>query len=603
MAQFTPLTKVSMNIKSDLLLAASDRKISVEEVDFDLLGYETFYKRLPDKVWHPMYGDNLLAQISQEEMCSSDFLLSQEYTINIRPFVPFQYLDLRFSVSMSKARGLVTAVISPLSTIPLKKGVKEWIKEAIHKKMLRLGFMIGMSDEELDAEIERMLSFLQKKGPLSEPYNLIIARFFPEVSSVNDAIILHYKESNRSKSLIQGVNPKELVVEYILPQQGKNGRGCDGVSIVVPEPKVKYEKSIKIDEETIYTVEDGRSICYYAKVSGFVKLERGYLSISQALSLKSLSLKKTGSIDVGGDKQITLALNQQVYREDAVGTGVHIDVKKVDIIGTVGENTKIIADELSIGAQTHRKSTMEVSGVANIKLHRGNLKAKEANIEILEGGRVEADVVRINKMLGGEVIARKVYVDVLYSHAKIIALESIEVNTISGEGNALIIDPDSVRVYHEQIGQLKAAVEEKQSSHQLAKKEHSMQSLAFKQKNIHISQFKHRMNKAKANGLEPMNVDVVRIKEYEVQGHKLHHEAGKLREDAQEIMGFKEKLSELYKADLQGTILCHDVYNGHNRVAFVEPKTRREYALFPRGAVPKIVLELHGNEKKIRLEY
>ena len=152
MAQFTPLTKVSMNIKNDLLLVASGRKISVEEVDFDLLGYETFYKRLPDKVWHPMYGDNLLAQISQEEMCSSDFLLSQEYTINIRPFVSSQYLDLRFSVSMSKTRGLVTAVISPLSTIPLKKGVKEWIKEAP-----RVDEVAGMGAENRIA-LHRVLS-------------------------------------------------------------------------------------------------------------------------------------------------------------------------------------------------------------------------------------------------------------------------------------------------------------------------------------------------------------------------------------------------------------------------------------------------------------
>jgi hypothetical protein len=447
-----------------------------------------------------------------------------------------------------------------------------------------------------------MLSFLQKQGPLSEPYNLIIAKFFPEIPTVNDAILLHYKERKKSKSLIEGVDPKELVLEYIFPKAGRNGRGCDGISIVVPESKVIYDKSIKIDDATIYTLEDERSIRYYAKVSGFVKFERGYLSISQTLSLKSLSIKKTGSIDVGSDKQIALALNQQVYREDAVGMGVSIDIQKVDIIGTVGENTKIKADELTIGAQTHRKSTMDVTGVANIQLHRGNLKAKEANIDMLEGGHVEADIVHIKKMLGGEVIARKVYVDVLYSHAKIIALESIEVNSIAGEGNSLIVDPYSVSAYHEKIAQVKATVLEKESSYQLVKKELTIKQLAFKQRNIQISQFKHRISRAKDNGLEPMSIDVVRIREYEAQGHKLRHEEGKLREEAQYISALHDKLNKLYEADLQGVILCHDVYNGHNRVAFVDPKTRREYALFPRGAVPKITLELHGNEKKIGLD-
>ena len=592
-----------MNIKGDLRLAASDRKISVDEVDFDLLYYETFYKQLPDLEWHRIYGDNIHTQITQEEIYSSDFLLSQEYKVTIRPFVPSAYLDLRFTVSMSKKRGLVTAVISPASTIPLEEEVKERIKEAINKKMLRLGFMIGMADEQLDVDIERMVSFLQKQGPLSEPYNLIIAQFFPEIPTINDAIIVHYKERNKNKSLIDGVNPKELLLEYILPRKGRNGRGCDGIPVVAAEPKIKYDKSIKIDEDTIYTVEDERSIRYYAKVSGYVKFERGLLSISQTLSLKSLSMKKTGSVEVGRDKQIALALKQQVYREDAVGMGVNIDIQKVDIIGTVGENTNIKADELTIGAQTHRKSTMEVSGIANIQLHRGNLKANEANIDMLEGGRVEADVVHINKMLGGEVIARKVYVDVLYSHAKIIALESIEVNTIEGEGNFLTIDPNSVSVYHEKIAQTEAIIKEKESSYQWVKKEFSIKKLAFKQKNSQISQFKHRITRAKANGMEPMSVDVVRIREYEAQGHKLDHEEGKLREEAQYIAALHDKLSRLYEADLQGVILCHDVYNGHNRVGFVDPKTRHEYALFPHGAVRKIVLERNGNEKKLLMEY
>ena len=86
MVQFTPVTKASASVKEDLRKAASDRKISVDELDFDLLSYETYYKRLPDQDWHPMHGVNLLTQITQEELYSSDFLLKQEYQIKIRPF-------------------------------------------------------------------------------------------------------------------------------------------------------------------------------------------------------------------------------------------------------------------------------------------------------------------------------------------------------------------------------------------------------------------------------------------------------------------------------------------------------------------------------------
>ena len=103
MSEFTPVTKVSTNIKEDLRLAASDRKLPVEQVDFDLFSYETQYKKLEDQEWQPMSGDNLLTQITQEELYSSDFLLRQEYQITIHSFSPHPYLDLRFSVAMSKS--------------------------------------------------------------------------------------------------------------------------------------------------------------------------------------------------------------------------------------------------------------------------------------------------------------------------------------------------------------------------------------------------------------------------------------------------------------------------------------------------------------------
>lgn len=603
MFEFTPVTKASTSVKEDLRFAASDRKLSIEQIDFDLLSYETYYKRLEDQEWHIMSGDNLLSQITEEELYSSDFLLSQEYQITIRSFIPHPYLDLHFSVAMSKRQGLVTAIIDPSSIIPLKKGVSGWIKEAINKKMLRLGFMIGMADEELDLQINRLLITLQKSGSLSAPYNLKIGKFSPAIEPVNDAIVLHYKKENKSKSFIEGVKKEDLIFEYIIPKQGRNGRGLDGAPIIVPEPTVKYAAAIKIDEATIRSEQDEKSIQYYALESGFLKREKGVFTVSHDLTLESVSMKKTGSIEAGIDKEIFLAVNQQKFNEDAVGMGVHIDVQKVDIGGIVGENTKIRAEELSVAAQTHRKSDMDVSEVASIQLHRGNLKAKEANIDILEGGRVEADIVRINKMLGGEVVARKVYVDVLYSHARITALESIEVNSIEGEGGTLRIDPFSVGAYHEKIAEVQNSI--KNLELELTERSHSLRDRqsVFKEKNARIKQFQKRVVDAKKSGLEPMKADVVRLKQYQKEAYDLNEEASKIREDECYLGALHNKLDKLYTADLHGEVICHGSYNGLNRVVFMDPKTREEYAILPVGTVKRIGLELHGEKKKILMEH
>lgn len=601
MADFTPIIKISTNVKEDLSLIASSHKIEVNEVDFDLLSYETYYQKAGDNGWHPVEGANVFKQITQEELYSRDFLLRQEYHIRIRPFIPHQFLDLRFSIAMNKNKGIITALIDPSSVIPLKKGVQGWIKEVIDRRKLRLGYLIATADEELEEAIMRFLATLQKKGALSEPYPIVISRFFPAIESIDDAIVLHYKKGREPNSMIEGVQPDDLLLEYILPKRGHNGRGCDGAPIVVAEPKIKYAGILKIDNATIRSEQDENSIRYYAKISGFVERVQGVFRVSQALSLESVSVKKTGFIEAGIDKEISLAVTQNTFNEDAVGMGMSIDIQKVNIDGIVGENTKIKAEELTIGAQTHRKSHIDVTDVATIQLHRGDLRAKEAIIDVLEGGRIEADVVRINKMLGGEVIATSAYIDTLYSHAKVTALERIEITQIVGEDNVLMIDPYSVQVYHEKIAQTQIQIADKEELYALHLQELIAQQHEFKGKNIRIKEFQKRVMQAQEKGVEPMRADVVRVRQYQGEAQKLQYEAGKLREEQEYLNALRGMLEKLYEADLHGVIMHKGRYNGHNRVAFVDPKTREEHSIFPNGTVAEIRLELQGEEKKLRL--
>lgn len=598
MAEFTPVTKASTNVKDDLRFAASDRKISTDEVDFDLLSYETYYKKLTDKEWHILPGSNVFAQLTQEELYSSDFLITQEYQIRIRPSVPIRHLDLRFSVAMNKTRGIVTAIIDPSSIIPLKKGVQEWIKTVINKKKLRLGYLIGTADDQLDKEILRLLATIQKNGPLMELYTLQMASFFPPIDVVNDSVILKYKQLDEGQdeaSFIQGVNPGDLLLEYVFPKKGRNGRGLDGAPIVVPEPVIKYAGVIKVND-TISSTQDENCIRYFSRVSGFIKRVKGVFVVSQDLYLESVNAK-TGSILPGADKEITLTVEQKNSGEDAVAAGLKINIQTVDISGTIGENVNIKACDLSIDAQTHKKSTIDVTGVANIKLHRGDLKAKEANIEVLEGGIIEADVVRIGKMLGGEIIAREVHVDILYAHSKITALESIEINTIEGEGHTLAIDPLSIPAYHVQRSELLAQIQEKSALLQRYRKELGMKQIVFKEKSEQAKRSQQRIIDAKKSGFDPLEIDVIGVKQYRAEAERLQAFTAKVAEEESQLYVVRDLLKRLEESDMHGTIKHHGVYEGNSRVVFIDPMTQQEYNGFPKGKAANIRLQKKGDEK------
>ena len=602
MSSFTPLTVQTSNILEELKQAALTQRVPVENLDFDLLSYQTFFKGSVEEDWQLLHGDDLLTQTTENEIRSSIFLLRQEYQIRIQTVKSHPYLTLNFTIATDKTKSRVISVIDASSKIPLVKGVHEWIKYAIIKKMLRSSLMIGLYDQNLEREINRFVVKIKKEGPLKESYRLPIGEFFLPIMPINDKIILHYKNANQTNSMIEGVNPGDLILEYIFPKVGRSGRACTGHFISVPEPTVKYASYIVIDPETISSEQDEESIRFYSKVSGYVERKSGMFCISQELRIENASFKKTGSIETGIDKDISLIINQKKDLEDAIGTGINIDVQKLDVSGAVGRNAKIQACELKIDAQTHKKSEIHVSETANVHLHRGNLKAKDAHINILESGKVEADTIHIQKMMGGEIIGRVIHVDTLYSNARIIALESITIQKIEGDGNNLIIDAHAIASYHKQIVDLETEIKAKTAELALETKELKTRKAVFTEKNSRIKEIQARVLAKQKSGETPMKADVIRLQQYKRDRESIQESTERLVESEQVLESLKERLEKLYEADLHAVVTHHSIYNGHTRIVFIDPKNRQEYGISPEGRATHIRLRKEEEDKKFVLE-
>lgn len=602
MPKYPPVTKFTDNVMNTLVEVANSRGITADTLDFDLLSYETYYEGTVDEEWQLLKGNDLLSETTEVEIRSSTFILRQEYEIRVHPSKPHAYLNLRFNLATDKYKSKIVAVIDPKSEIPLKQGVQVWIKEAIWNKQLRHGFMIGLYDQNLDKEINRLLMKIQKEGPLTAPYRLPVGEFFPPVPPIDDKVVYHYKNLKKQNNFIDGVKPGDLLLEYIFPKNGRDGRGCDGHHIAVPEPLSRHAGLIMVDEETITTEQDDDSIRFYARISGYVQRLEGVFSISQELHIESASLRETGSIEAGIDKEISLKVKKNEANEDSIGIGVNIDVQKLNVSGTVGAHAKIQACELHIGAQTHKKTNIRVTEKAKIHLHRGNLKAKEADIEILETGRVEADIVRVKKMVGGEIVARIIEVDTLYSNGRLTALESIEIQTIEGDGNNLIIDPRAIEAYQDNLEAIELEIRTRTSRLQQQSKEFLAKEISFKDKNNRIKHFQERVKDAVRSGKSPMRADIVRLQQYRTEFENLKQEEERLSDENEHLKRLKEELDTLYEADLHAVITHHGMYNGHTRVVFIDPKTSQEYILTPQRKATHIRLRREGDEKQLLLE-
>ncbi|HQS66162.1 MAG TPA: hypothetical protein PLM93_03105 [Sulfuricurvum sp.] len=592
----------TFNVPEELKKIAQQEHLPLDAIDFELLSYQTQYKGIIDEDWKALEGNNLQEVTTEVEIRSKIFLLRQEYYIQVRPAEQNPYFDLRFSMAFNKYRTKIVAVIDPASKIPLKKGIQEYLKETIYRKKLRSGYMIGITDQTLDQEIKGLLLKIQKEGPLKEPYRLPIASFYSPTLPVNDNIILHYKKIQRENNIVDGVAVDDLIFEYIFAVNGINGRSCTGEHIDVGEPLKRYINAISVDPQTIRAEEDQYSIRFYATKSGFVERKSGLFTVSQDLHLKSASFKSTGSLEAGSEKEINIKIGAGEEDDDAIGSGVNIDVKTLDVKGTIGSNTKIQACDVTIGAQTHKKSLIEVEENATIHLHRGNLKAKNATINILEAGIIEAKTVHVKNMAGGEIIAERVIIDVLYSNAKITALESIEIKSIEGNGNELIINPRAIPKYYEQINILESELATKQFELQKKGKEYLQKEIAFQEHHERIQPILENVAKATRENRIPNKADKVRVMQYNYAVETLKNEEIVIKAQEEVIHALERKLETLYDADLHAVVTHAKEYDGHTRIQFIDPKTAQIHAISPNGKVTHIRLHKEGDEKKFFFE-
>ena len=592
----------TFNVPEELKKIAVQWHLPLDGIDFDLLSYQTQYKGIVDEDWKALSGDNLEEVTTEVEIRSKIFLLRQEYQIRVYPATPHPYFDLRFSLAFNKHRTKIVAVIDPASKIPLKKGIQEYLKETIYRRKLRSGYMVGITDQTLDQEIKAMLLKIQKEGAFNAPYRLPIATFYSATPPINDNLILHYKKIQRENNLVDGVEVDDLIFEYIFAVKGIDGRSCTGEHIHIGEPLIRYQHALGVDSQSIRAEEDHHSIRFYATRSGFVERKGGVFIVSHDLHLKSASFKSTGSMEAGQEKEINIKIGEGEDGDDAVGSGVNIDVQTLDVKGTIGSNTKIQACEVKIGAQTHKKSLIEVQENATIHLHRGNLKAKNATIDILEAGTIEAETVYVKNMSGGEIIAERVIVDVLYSNAKITALESIEIKSIAGNGNELIINPRAIPSYFNQISVLESELAEKQFELQQKGKEYLKKEVDLHEQNVRIKSTIEKIKKAIQENRPPNKADQIRVMQYKNAVTALKNEEVMIKAHEDVIHSLERKLDKLYDADLHAVVTHRQEYDGHTRIQFIDPKTQRVYPVSPNGRVTHIRLHKEGDEKKFFFE-
>ena len=596
---FTPVVRNSNSIAKSLLEFSKDRNIPTKLLDFELISYETLIKREHDTEYKVIQKES---EISREDLLNDETHIIQEYSIKIIPLSPSSSpIKLLLSANKQKTKAVVT--IQKGSVFNQDAHLLRELKQMIWHKKLRAGLFIDMFETNLEPQLKKLLKLLPYGKPLYKDIKFVVAQGIESQPPMHAKIEKIYEQKEQEvHSIIEGVTKGDLVIKYIKAKEGSDGRACNGKFLYALAPSTKVSEP-KIDE-SIVKKELPDFIEYYANENGYVLYYKGNLSISKTLNLEGADFKSTGDIEAGeASKDISVNIaHKKSQSEDAIGSGVNIDVKTLNVDGAVGSNVTISTDDLVVDAQTHKRSQMEVANSANIKLHRGDLIANDAEIDILETGKVTAHrTIYIKKMVGGEAIAPVVKVDQLFSNSTIIASELIEIKSIHGEDNKLIINPDVINSYHKDIATLKEKIKETHKKLKVESELFTSKAHEHSEQIDRIKTFQKRIILATKSGKTPMKQDVIRVRTYKRESEKLTLTKELLAKEQAQIKLLEEELEAMYSKDLQAKIIMHTSYDGNTKVIFINPKTADELMKLPKGTIETISLELNEeNEREIK---
>jgi len=604
-----PIIVRTGNVAKELLQAASNYKLPVQSLDFNLLDTQTF-KRMntegAQEDWIELTHDEV-KDITEDLFLNSNFELKQVHEIEIFSIEkPDKLHEIDMSIGGNSTLCKIYLTIKAGSVARYDETFETDFISTVNKKKLRANVMIGLFDSMMSENLRDMIARVRIGGEYrfegQERY--LVAEGYEPVATINDRLILHYEEKNKNqddqgrvdyskRGYLNSVVENELLIEYVKPKKGENGRNCRGELIAPKDPVVRYEPTFGISEN-IMVVDTPEAIEYRAKTGGYVTYEGGIYDIRMEMEITEISFKTTGSIESQLDADVSINVKEKDPLKDAIGMGMEVEVKAINVEGNVGPNAKVTAQKATIDGQVHQSAIVRADDL-NISVLKGTAYGKDVHITRLEQGTVVADKVTIMQASGGKIRAKEIIIEMLGSHVTMTASHKIEIKKLQGGENLFIIDPllnESSEDLEEQTGKMAETQKViKEIQRELSGYERTMDENASS-----IDDLKRKLVHYKNSGVKAPAAFVQKYQQYQQFKQKLNVLKDELKQKEDQYAWLSSKHTALQSEIFDARVINHDLWRNHNEIIFklIEPAV--EISHVPMQDSEENILGLHEED-------
>jgi len=569
---FEKITITSQNIAKDLTELATKHKISVKKLDFKILSFKTFCKVSYGDVFIEVTELNREKILTQENYLNPEMALYQEFKLEIFQKDASAKFPINIGIGGNKSLTKIQAKIKPQDNLDYFEGLEGEIFAEIDRKKAKLGFLVGCMDADVKAGVNKIVSAIRVNKAITEEIIFDICRGLDMIQAGGEEVIYHYKQNRDGeldeRSSMQGVKKGDIVVEVRKKREGRKGRNCKGELLDEKMVELSLEiKPISVGED-FKIVEKDDSILYLANVDGYVYEDKEHqFSIKDEFIINAVSLKSTGDINVGQDKNIKITVQENNSSSDAIGAGVKIDTSEIKVAGNVANSAEILATKVEVLGQTHQTSKIEAQEV-KIHLHKGYAEGSEVEVDIVEGGKIVGDIVRVKQLFGGEIEAKEVYIEKVISNSIVSASHHIEIGEIEGMGNKFVIDARVQRGYHERNEKLLHDIAENDAVLTKLTKEVKRYRNKIKQEEENVKGINKAVKELKLSGVKPPSALILKLKEYQESVKKHNSLLNELKDVKILQTSLSEELGELNASVYDAVVINKSPWKEFNEVKY-----------------------------------
>lgn len=561
-------------------------KVHPASVDFDILRVKTFIKEPNRDEYSPLDKENLEKLRNESFLLEPQLQILQEYLVKFKPLEP-QPFKLKIAIASDKHRSLATATIKAGSLIRPIKELKQHLFLYFNKLKLRNNMLIYLLDEPLRVAVGK-LADMASNEPLAQDFVVPLANWPHVIDTINDEIIYHYIDKNRQdedakqinyadRGFISAVSAGEVLIEYIEAKAGKAGRGFNGKFVDVPDPVVDNYPDFGVDASTIEVKSENGKKFFVAKDDGYVKFDNGVLAIDKTMSVGGISLKTTGNVRAGTDKNVKIEVDGKDPSEEVIGADMVVEASEVRANGSVGGGAKIKAETVVITGQTHQTSEIYAKNI-EVNILRGLAVGEEVRIKTLEGGRARGKNITIDQAVGGEVSACTVEVGNLRGRSKISATKTITIKQITKGENKLIIDPMANDEFAKEIEEIYKAVDLIKKEIEQIKKAMEQNSAYIRKNQDGFNQVQIKISEDKKEGRPPSEAFIRMAREFLTAMKKEESFVNTIDELEKQIVVKKSEIEKFDKMVLDATVINEAVnWYGFNEIRFKLPVFGKEF--------------------------